>query len=144
MRNAAQSSVHEDNNKKETFMVRCKIKGDFKMTRKFLDRVRKLDFESLLVQYAEEGVQALKAATPKKTGKTAASWYYEIVKEPGKIQIFWNNSNVDNNVPIAVILEYGHGTGWGGYVQGRHYISPAIQPTFDKISEAVRREVSNQ
>lgn len=123
-------------------MVRCRVKGDFKNTYHFLDRIRKLDFESLLEKYAQEGVDALAAATPKRTGKTAASWKYEIVKQDGRISVFWTNDNMNEGVPIAVILEYGHGTGWGSYVQGRHYISPAIQPVFDKIADEVRREVS--
>ena len=123
-------------------MIRCRVKGDFKNTYRFLDRVRKLDFESLLEKYAQEGVDALVSATPKRTGKTAASWKYEIVKQDGRISVFWTNDNMNEGVPIAVILEYGHGTGWGSYVQGRHYISPAIQPVFDKIADEVRREVS--
>lgn len=123
-------------------MIRCRVKGDFKNTYRFLDRIRKLDFESLLEKYGQEGVEALAAATPKRTGKTAASWNYEIVKQNGRISVFWTNDNMNEGVPIAVILEYGHGTGWGSYVQGRHYISPAIQPVFDKIADEVRREVS--
>lgn len=123
-------------------MIRARVKGDFKNTYNFLDRVRKTDFESILKQYAEEGVQALASATPKRTGKTAASWSYEISRENGRISIYWTNDNMSDGVPVAVILEYGHGTGWGGYVKGRHYITPAIQPVFDKIAEKVREEVS--
>lgn len=123
-------------------MIQCIVKGDFKKTNNLLQKIRKLDFDSLLIKHAEEGVQALAAATPKRTGKTAASWDYVIDKAPGRISVFWTNSNISDGVPIAVILEYGHGTGWGGYVQGRHYISPAIQPVFDKILDDVRREVS--
>ena len=123
-------------------MIQCVIKGDFKKSHNFIEKLRKLDFDSLIERYAEEGVQALAKATPKRTGKTAASWNYTIERKTGQLSIYWTNSNVSEGVPIAVILEYGHGTGWGGYVQGRHYISPAIQPVFDKILEAVRREVS--
>ena len=123
-------------------MIRCRVKGDFKNSYSFLDKIRKLDFDSTIERYAEEGVKALSSATPKRTGKTAESWKYEIVKENGRLSIFWTNDNMNDGVPIAVILEYGHGTGWGGYVQGRHYISPAIRPIFDKISEEVRKEVS--
>lgn len=123
-------------------MIRCRVKGDFKNTYNFIDKIRKLDFDSVIKKYAEEGVEALASATPKRTGKTAKSWSYEIVKERGKLSIYWTNDNMADGVPIAVIIEYGHGTGWGGYVQGRHYISPAIQPIFDKISEEVRKEVS--
>lgn len=122
-------------------MVRCTVKGNFKKTTSFLNRIRKLDFESVLKKYGEEGVQALASATPKRTGKTAESWNYEIVKENGQLRLFWTNSNIENGVNIAVILDYGHGTGQGGYVQGRHFISPAIQPVFDRIAEAAWKEV---
>lgn len=125
-------------------MIRCTVKGDFRKTTNFLKRIRKLDFESLLKKYAEEGVEALSEATPVVTGKTAASWSYEIVKEPGKISIFWNNSNIVRGIPIAVILDYGHGTGSGGYVRGRHYIAPAIRPVFDKIADAAWKEVTGK
>ena len=125
-------------------MITCKVKGDFKKLKSFLKRNRQAEIESLLTQYAEEGVNALKAATPVRTGKTAESWQYEIVKEHNKYMINWTNSNVNNGVPIAVILEYGHGTGWGGYVQGRHYISPAIRPIFDKIADNAWKEVTKR
>ena len=125
-------------------MIQCRVKGNFKTTTNFLQKLRKLDFESILVKYAEEGVQALSSATPKRTGKTAASWGYEIVKEKGRISIFWTNSNLSDGVPVAVILEYGHGTGWGGYVKGRHYISPAIQPVFDEIAKEAWKEVAGR
>lgn len=122
-------------------MIQCTVRGDFKKTNSFLKRIMKLDFSSLLKKYAEEGVEALFNATPIKTGKTAASWDYEIVKGKDTVSIFWTNSNLENDVPIAVILDYGHGTANGGYVQGRHYISPAIQPVFDKIANAAWKEV---
>ena len=122
-------------------MIKCTVKGDFKKTKQFLKRTQHLDFDSLLTQYAEEGVEALKSATPVITGKTANSWKYEIEKSRKQISIYWSNSNVNEGVPIAVILEYGHGTGWGGYVQGRHYISPAILPVFEHIAEAIWKEV---
>ena len=123
-------------------MISCKVKGDFKKTKKFLNKCQNMDFGSLLKIYAEEGVNALASATPVDTGKTAASWKYEIVREREKISIYWTNSNIVDGVPIAVILEYGHGTGWGSYVQGRHYIAPAIEPTFDNIANAIWKEVT--
>lgn len=123
-------------------MLICTVKGDFNKSRKFLKKACRLDYKSLLIPYAEEGVEALAAATPVRTGKTAASWSYEIVAEANRFSIFWKNSNMNEGVPIAVILEYGHGTGWGGYVQGRHYIAPAIQPIFDKMAEAIQKEAS--
>lgn len=123
-------------------MIRCTVRGDFKKTRNLLKRIRKLDFESLLEKYGQQGVQALAAATPKDSGETASSWIYEIEKGEGQISIYWNNTNVNQGVSIAVILNFGHGTGWGGYVQGRQYISPAIQPVFDQIAEAAWKEVT--
>lgn len=125
-------------------MIRCTVKGDFKKTTSFLNRIRKLDFESTLTKYAEEGVQALASATPKVTGKTAASWNYEIVRSKGRISIFWTNDNFNDGVPIAVVLDYGHATANGGFVQGRHYISPAIQPVFDRIADAAWKEVAKK
>lgn len=123
-------------------MIQCTVKGDFRKTRKFLKRAQNLSLDSLLKSCAEEGVEALKSATPVKTGKTADSWSYEISKKHNQISIFWNNSNMNDGVNIAVILEYGHGTGWGGYVQGKRYISPAIQPVFDTITDSIWKEVT--
>ena len=123
-------------------MIQCVVKGDFKKTTGFLNRVRKLDFESVLRKYAEKGVKVLYSATPKVTGETASGWSYDIVRAPGQISIYWTNSHFNEGVPIAVILDYGHGTGWGGYVQGRHYIAPAIRPVFDEIAEAAWKEVT--
>lgn len=125
-------------------MIRCTVKGDFKKTSNFLKRIRKLDFDSILEKYGEEGVEALSSVTPVRTGKTAASWDYYIEKLPGQVSIYWTNSNIVNNIPIVVILDYGHGTSTGGYVQGRHFISPAIRPVFDKIADAAWKEVNNK
>ena len=123
-------------------MIRCTVKGDFKHTNNLLKRIRKLDFESVLNQYAEKGVQALKSATPIDSGETADAWDYEIIKEVGSVSIYWTNSNENQGIQIAVILDYVHGTGHGGYVAGRHYISPAIQPVFDQIADAAWKEVT--
>ena len=123
-------------------IIRCTVKGDFEHSRKFLKRSRRIRFANLLEKYAEEGVEALRDATPVRTGLTAASWDYEIVEDKDSVSIYWTNSNMDNGTPIAVILDLGHATGSGGYVRGRHYISPAIQPIFDKIAEAAWKEVT--
>lgn len=123
-------------------MIRCIVKGNFNNTRKFLKRNENLDLSTILKQYAETGVDALRSATPVDSGETAAAWGYEIVNEPGRSTIYWTNSSQNQGVMIAVILNYGHGTGWGGYVQGRRYISPAIQPVFDQIAEAAWKEVT--
>ena len=122
-------------------MVSARVHGDFKKTYAFLNRVIQLDFDADLRKYGEEGVEALKSVTPVRTGKTRDSWGYEIVKKRGSISIFWTNSNMDHGVPIAVILDVGHGTKNGGYVRGRHFIAPAIRPVFDKIADAAWKEV---
>ncbi len=124
-------------------MIQCTVKGDFKKTNSLLRRIRKLDFENLLSQYGEQGVQALKSATPIDSGQTADAWDYEIVKGTDSITIYWTNSNENQGIQIAVILNYGHGTGNGGYVHGRHFISPAIRPIFDQIADAAWKEVTD-
>ena len=91
--------------------------------------------------YGQRGVDALKKATPKDTGLTADSWRYEIKISKSDVKIIWSNLNIQNGVPIAVILQYGHATGTGGYVQGIDYINPAIKPIFDDISEKVWKEM---
>ena len=124
-------------------MIQCTVKGDFKKTNSLLRRIRKLDFENLLSQYGEQGVLALKSATPIDSGETADAWDYEIVKGTDTISIYWTNSNENQGIQIAVILNYGHGTGNGGYVHGRHFISPAIRPIFDQIADAAWKEVTD-
>lgn len=116
--------------------------GNFSKTLQFLNIITKRDYLNKLNRYGLEGVQALASATPKRTGLTAASWTYKITEEDGKITMSWFNTNVKNGVQIAVILDYGHGTGRGTYVQGRHYISPAVQPVFDRIANDVWKEVT--
>lgn len=123
-------------------MVHVSVKGDWKKTISFLESATKLTFDDILNKYGAEGVRALSDATPVDTGKTAASWSYEIEKTRGGASIIWTNTNVVNHVNIALILQYGHGTRNGGYVIGRDYINPAIQPVFDKIAEDAWREVT--
>jgi hypothetical protein len=123
-------------------IIQFKQKGDFSKTESFLKKLRKLDLDSVLRKYGELGVQALASATPVETGKTAASWDYKIEKGKGVVTITWTNSNVNNGVPIALLIQYGHGTGTGGYVQGRDYIKPAILPIFDELADALWEEVT--
>ena len=123
-------------------MISFRQKGDFSKTMQFLVKAKKGVKLSDLDKYGKEGVAALASATPVDTGETANSWYYEIVHENGTVTITFNNSHIQNGVPIAVILQYGHGTGTGGWVEGRDYINPAIQPIFDKIAENAWREVT--
>lgn len=122
-------------------MITFSQKGTFKKTESLFARFLRKDHMSRLKEYGEMGVHALAEATPKDTGKTSKSWSYEIVEEGDRVSIFWSNSNVNNGVNIAVILQYGHGTKNGGYVAGRDYINPAIQPVFDKIAEEAWRKV---
>jgi len=119
-------------------MIGIKSSGNFDKTKRFLNEVsdtRKLiNRKTAIKALAEEGLDRLKEATPKRTGLTANSWSYEITSQNGKTSITFNNSNVVNGVNIAIILDYGHGTGTGGYVKGLEYIDPAIRPVFDKMS----------
>ena len=117
--------------------------GNFNNTERFLNGAKKLDVKRILESYAKEGVRALSSATPVDSGLTASSWDYKIDISKGSYSISWTNSNVVDGVPIAIILQYGHGTGTGGYVQGRDYINPALRPIFDKIADSVWREVSS-
>lgn len=122
-------------------MITIEHKGDFSKVTKFLERAKKNSRITVLDKYAQEGVNALMSATPVDTGKTANSWYYEIEKTNGGAKINFCNSHTNKGVNIAIILQYGHGTGTGGWVEGRDYINPAIQPVFDKIAESAWREV---
>lgn len=121
-----------------------KQKGNFKKTRKFLKRCSNLQLDDLLDQYGKEGVETLARATPKDTGKTAASWSYAVHKSDGRIAITWSNSNIVDGVPIAVILQYGHGTRNGGYVEGVDYINPAMRPIFERIAQRAWGEVRTE
>jgi hypothetical protein len=123
-------------------MITFRQKGDFSKLTRYLERVKEVVKLGNLDKYGREGVAALASATPIESGKTASSWYYEIENSNGSATISFYNSNVNKGVPIAIILQYGHGTGTGGWVQGRDYINPAIQPVFDRIAEEAWREVT--
>lgn len=122
--------------------VRIRQTGDFNKTEKFLKRMQKADYLDVLSKYGEKGVQALSSATPMSSGATASSWGYEIKKSRGSTTIAWTNSNTNKGVNVAVIIQYGHGTGTGGYVKGIDYINPALRPIFEQISSDVWREVT--
>ena len=123
-------------------MITFRQKGDFSKLTRYLERVKEEDKLGNIDKYGREGVAALASATPIESGKTASSWYYKIENSNGSATISFYNSNVNKGVPIAIILQYGHGTGTGGWVQGRDYINPAIQPVFDRIAEEAWREVT--
>ena len=123
-------------------MITFKQTGNFNNTERFLSRASKLNFQRILQKYATAGVNALASATPVDSGLTADSWGYEIKTSGSSCSILFTNSHVVDGVPIAIIIQYGHGTRNGGYVQGRDYINPAVQPLFDKIAEDAWREVT--
>lgn len=116
--------------------------GDFKNAERFFKRVKDGSYLSGLSRFGKAGVTALSSATPRDTGETAQSWDYRIIKDKNNPGIEWINTNVNNGVNVAIILQYGHGTGTGGYVVGYDYINPAIRPIFDKIAEDVWKEVN--
>lgn len=122
-------------------MITIKSKGNFKKTDNLLAKILKRDYVTVLTKYGQLGVEALRNATPVDTGLTANSWSYEIVEDSSGIKIYWKNSNIVKGVPIAVILQYGHGTGTGGYVEGTDYINPALKSVFEKIADAAWKEV---
>lgn len=128
----------------KTITVKVGDKGDFKKTFKFLKAMKEKRFLKNLDKYGQMGVDALAAATPKRTGLTAESWTYDITDNGEQLIISWNNTNVQKGYyNVALMIQYGHGTGTGGWVEGIDYINPALKPVFDKIADAVWMEVKN-
>lgn len=123
-------------------MVSFRQKGDFAKTTRYLERAKKGIRLSSLDRFGRQGVAALASATPVDSGETANSWDYKIENQNGVVKIVFLNHNIVNGVPIAIILQYGHGTRNGGYVQGRDYINPAIQPVFDQLADYAWKEVT--
>lgn len=123
-------------------MITFKMKGDFKHSENFFNRVLKRDLYSKLEPYAQRGLEALKDHTPVDSGRTAESWDYKIIHSKNFVRIIWTNSNTVNDVPLAVMIQYGHATGGGGYVEGIDFINPALRPLFREIADSVWREVT--
>lgn len=123
--------------------VNFEVSGGFTKTERFLNRMKRREYLNVLDEFGRDGVQALRNVTPVDSGATAEAWDYEIKRTRNYTEIVWTNSNINDGVPIAVILQYGHGTGTGGYVQGRDYINPAIRPVFDKIAEKAWKVVTS-
>ena len=123
-------------------MITFRQKGDFSKLTSYMEKLKNAAKVGVLDKYGREGVAALASATPTDSGETSSSWSYNIVHSKGSVTINFNNSNIQNGVPIAIILQYGHATRNGGWVEGRDYINPAIQPIFDKIVESAWREVT--
>lgn len=121
--------------------VTVKASGSFKRNLTWLQKMQRFNYAGVFARFGQVGVNALSAATPVESGETANSWYYEIEVKPGLVSIFWKNRHVEDGRPIAILLQYGHGTGTGGYVQGRDYINPAIRPIFDQIDAELMKVV---
>lgn len=121
--------------------IGVQLKGSFKHTENFFERNKKRNLARKLNNYGMVGAAALAANTPIDTGLTAESWNYEIKESNGRIQLIWTNSNSSQGIPIVVLIQYGHATRNGGYVQGRDFINPAIQPVFDAIANDIWEEV---
>ena len=124
-------------------MFKLTQKGDFRHTEKFLNNVIDEKWMKVLDDYGRQGVEALSNATPRDTGMTASSWSYNIVEKNGTVSIEWYNSNRNKGVCIAILLQYGHATGTGGYVRGIDYINPALRPVFERLAERVWEEVTS-
>lgn len=125
-------------------MISFRQKGDFSKLTSFLERAKEGVHLGDLDKYGREGVAALSSATPVDTGLTASSWYYEIINKDGIARIIFCNSNLQNGVPIAIVLQYGHATGTGGWVEGRDYINPAVRPIFDRLANSAWKEVTKR
>lgn len=125
-------------------MISFRQKGDFSKLTNFLEKSKEVVHLGALDKFGKEGVAALSSATSVDTGKTSESWYYRIVQKRGSVTISFYNRNIQNGVPIAIVLQYGHATRSGGWVEGRDYINPAIQPIFDKITECAWKEVTGR
>lgn len=123
-------------------MIRLKTKGTFKRLSNYLNKSTEITDYLDLDYYGKKGIDLLKDATPKDTGKTANSWYYEIVKGEKTISLSFNNKNIQNGVPIAIIINFGHGTPNGGWVEGRDYINPVMEPLFNEIENKIRKEAT--
>ena len=123
-------------------MISIKQRGNFDKTEKLLKKSFGRNYINILEKYGQQGVSALSAATPIDTGLTASSWSYKIVQKDSYLSVVWENSNIQNYVNIAIILQYGHGTRNGGYVSGRDYINPALRPIFDNMADAAWKEVT--
>ena len=118
-------------------------KGDFNITEKYLRKIHKADYRPILERYANVGVSLLRSATPKDTGQTADSWSYRVVINKTKFSIQWLNNHTNDGVPIVILLQYGHGTTGGTFVEGRDFINPPMRPLFEKISEDIWKEVTS-
>lgn len=123
-------------------MIKAVHKGDFSKTERFFNRVLRQDYLNIIADYCERGIEALRAATPEDSGKTADSWGYEIERGDGITTVSFTNSNENNGVNVVILLIYGHGTRNGGYVEGNDFVTPALQPVFKDLADKMWREVT--
>jgi hypothetical protein len=123
-------------------LITITVTGSFKSTQDFLDHVRSLNIQSILASCGQMGVSALSSATPEESGLASNSWDYTVSRSGGIYELAWTNSDTENGFPVVIMLQMGHGTGTGGYVQGRDFINPAIRPVFDKIADIVWKAVT--
>ena len=123
-------------------MITFTSKGDFKHTERFLKKMSKADFANTLRGVAQKGVQALSAATPVDSGLAASSWGYKTKRSRSSFKIIWTNSDIENGYPVVIGIQYGHGTGTGGYVRGQDFINPAMRPIFEQILADLWTEVT--
>lgn len=123
-------------------MISLSSDGSFDNTERWLRSLQKLNISQIVQREAQRGVDALARATPKDSGRAASSWSYDIVKASGSVSIEWKNSDIENGYPVALMIQYGHGTGTGGWIQGRDYINPAMRPIFDQIAQTVWKAVT--
>lgn len=125
-------------------LITLRSKGDFRRSKKFLRKMSEQDIAKALSQYGERGVALLASATPVRSGLTANSWGYQIEKTAESARIVWANSNVvGNKYNLAILIQYGHGTGTGGYVSGIDYINPTLRPLFEEMAETIWKEVTS-
>lgn len=124
-------------------MISFSSEGDWAKTTRFLQKMQKFDIGQVLNSAGERGVAALSKATPRDSGLAAGSWGFVVKKSSGSVMIGWTNSDVESGFPVALMIQYGHGTGTGGYIQGRDYINPAMRPIFDEIADTVWKAVTS-
>lgn len=122
-------------------MISVGVKGNFNKVDSFFERLKEIAKLGILNEYGRKGVELLSEATPKDSGKTASSWNYNINRENGETKLEWHNDNMNDGVNIAIILQYGHATGTGGYVQGIDYINPALEPVFEDLLKELGKEL---
>lgn len=124
-------------------MIKFTHHGNFNRTTRYLRKLSDLELRNIMIKYGSEGVNVLRSNTPKDSGQTADSWDYELRSRRGGFSIYWTNSNINDGIPIVILLQYGHGTRSGTFVQGVDFINPAMRPLFDRIAENLWKEVTS-